>query len=127
MGFQHGQPPVRPSFDPQNAPQGTENIDDLVVLEPEYVGQQDEDPKMNMQPNNNNNNYENGVENSGHQPYNDDLDIIPDANPLPNNVDHWMRRSTRIRRNVSRFGLSLHYIMLTDEGEPLTYKEAKAS
>ena len=37
-----------------------------------------------------------------------------------------MRCSTRIRRTVSRFDASLHYIMLTDEGEPLTYKEAKA-
>ena len=49
-----------------------------------------------------------------------------DLDPLPDNMDHWVRRSTRIRRNVSRFDPSLHYIMLTDEGEPLTYKEAKA-
>ena len=94
-----------------------------MVLEPEDDGQQDEDPEGNMQPSNN---AENGAENNGQQPNNDDLDIPPDANPLPNNVDHWVRRSTRIRRNVSRFDPSLHYIMLTDEGEPLTYKEAKA-
>ena len=94
----------------------TENIDHLVVLEPEDVGQQDEDPEENMQPNKN---VENGAENNGQQPNND-------ADPLPNNVDHWARRSTRVRRNVSRFDPSLHYIMLTDEGEPLTYNEAKA-
>ena len=83
-----------------------------------------------MQPNNN-------AQNNGQEPNNvdhwvrrstsvDDLDIPPDGDPLPNNVDHWVRRSTSIRRNVSRFDPSLHYIMLIDEGEPLTYKEAKA-
>ena len=51
--FQHHQPPTRPSFDHQDVPQRTENIDQPVVLEPEDDGQQDEDPDGNMQPSNN--------------------------------------------------------------------------
>ncbi|KAH7447145.1 hypothetical protein KP509_01G093500 [Ceratopteris richardii] len=101
----------------------TENVDDPVVFEPKDVGQQNEAPEGNMQPNNN---AENGAGNNGQQPNNNDLIIPPDVDPLPDNVDHWVRRSTRLRRNVSRFDPSLHYILLTDEGEPLTYKEAKA-
>ena len=89
-----------------------------MVLKPEDDGQQDDDPEENMQPSNN---AENGAENNGQQPNNDDLDIPPDAEELPNNVDDWVGRSPRIRRNVSRFDPLLHYIMLTDEGEPLTY------
>ena len=51
--------------------------------------------------------------------------VIPrDEEPMPN-VDHWVRRSTRVRRLIQRFDPSLQYIMLSDEGEPLTYKEAK--
>ena len=72
------------------------------------------------------NNVENGVEDNGQHPNNDDLDIPLDVDPLSNNVNHWVRRSTHIRQNVSRFDPLLHYIMLTNEGEPLTYKEAKA-
>ena len=60
--FQRDQPHVRPSFDPEDAPQRTKNIDDPVVLEPEDVGQQDDDPEGNMQPNNN-------AENNGQHPY----------------------------------------------------------
>ncbi|MCO5546836.1 hypothetical protein L7F22_000273 [Adiantum nelumboides] len=59
------------------------------------------------------------------RPIVDDFIMLPDVDPLPDNVDHWVRRSTRPRRTVSRYDPSLHYIMLTDEGEPLTYKEAK--
>ncbi|MCO5575998.1 hypothetical protein L7F22_029805 [Adiantum nelumboides] len=39
--------------------------------------------------------------------------------------DHWVRRSTRQRRQPERFQPSLDCILLTDEGEPLTYKEAQ--
>ena len=56
---------------------------------------------------------------------NDDVNVPPDVDPLPNNVDRWVRTSTRPRRQVYRYDLSIHYIMLSDEGEPLTYKEAK--
>ncbi|MCO5557622.1 hypothetical protein L7F22_011188 [Adiantum nelumboides] len=59
------------------------------------------------------------------QPIVDDFIMPPDVDPLPDNVDHWVRRSIRPRRTVSRYDPSLQYIMLTDEGEPLTYKEAK--
>ncbi|KAH7366107.1 hypothetical protein KP509_18G063600 [Ceratopteris richardii] len=91
-------------------------------FEPEDNGQQDEAPEGHMQLDNDD---ENCAGSNGQQPNNDDLVIPPDVNPLPDNVDHWVRRSTRPRRNVSRFDPSSHYIMLTDEGEPLTYKEAK--
>ncbi|MCO5611606.1 hypothetical protein L7F22_065860 [Adiantum nelumboides] len=50
-----------------------------------------------------------------------------DVEPLPENVDHWVRRSTRLRKQPQRFNPSLHHVMLSDEGEPLTYKEAKSS
>ena len=50
------QPHVRSTFDHQDPPQRTENIDHPMVMEPEDVGQQDEDPKRNMQPNNNDGN-----------------------------------------------------------------------
>ena len=75
-----------------------------------------------MQPNNN---VKNGAENDVQQPINDDFVIPLDVDPLPDNVDHWVRRSTRPRWNVSRYDPSLHYIMLTHEGKPLTYREAK--
>ena len=58
--FDH--PLVRPSFDHHDTPQRTENIDHLVIFEPEDVGQQDDDPEGNMQPNNN-------AENNGQHPY----------------------------------------------------------
>ena len=60
-----------------------------------------------------------------HQPINDDVVIPPDVDPMPKRVDHWVRRSTRLRRPVQRYDPSLQYIMLTDEGEPLTFREAK--
>ena len=69
-----------------------------MVLEPEDVGQQEEDPEGNMQANNN---VENGAENNGQWPNNDDLDIPPDADLLSNNVDHWVRRCREVE--VSRY------------------------
>ncbi|MCO5610248.1 hypothetical protein L7F22_064484 [Adiantum nelumboides] len=106
----------------QDAPHMAENDDGPVVFEPDDVGQQIEAPEGHLQPQNN---AENGAENDVQQPIVDDFIIPPDVDPLPDNVDHWVRRSTRPRRTVSRYDLSLHYIMLTVEGEPLTYKEAK--
>ncbi|KAH7315351.1 hypothetical protein KP509_21G045900 [Ceratopteris richardii] len=96
-----------------------ENVDNPVVFEPDDVGQQEEAPEGHMQPRNN-------AENDEQHHVNNDFIIPPDVDPLPENVDHWVRRSTCIRHNVSRYDPSLHYIMLTDEGEPLTYREAKA-
>ena len=37
--FQHDQPPIRPIFDPQDAPRMAENVDNPVVFEPDDVGQ----------------------------------------------------------------------------------------
>ena len=68
---------------------------------------------------------ENRAVNDGQQPINEDLVIPPDVEPMPVDVDHWVRRSTRVRRLIQRFDPSLQYVMLSDEGEPLTYKEAK--
>ncbi len=121
--FQHDQPPVRPISDPQDAPHMAENVNNPVFFEPDDVGQQNEAPEGHVQPNVN---AENGAENDGQQPIHEHFDVPPDVDPLPEHVDHWVRRSTRPRRTVSRYEPSLHYIMLTDEGEPLTYKEAKS-
>ena len=60
------------------------------------------------------------------QPLNADFDVPLDVEPVPDNVDHWVRTSTRVRRLIQRFESSMHYVLLSDEGEPLTYKEAKA-
>ncbi|MCO5614561.1 hypothetical protein L7F22_068844 [Adiantum nelumboides] len=116
--FQHDQPPIRPTFNPHDAPHMAENDDEPVVFEPDDVGQQIEALEGHLQPQNN-------AENDVQQPIVDDFIMPPDVDPLPDNVDHWVRRSTRPRRTVSRYDPSLHYIMLTDEGEPLTNKEAK--
>ncbi|MCO5576700.1 hypothetical protein L7F22_030515 [Adiantum nelumboides] len=99
-----------------------ENDDEPVVFESDDVGQQIEAPEGHLQPQNN---VENGAENDVQQPIVDDFTMPPDVEPLPDNVDHWVRRSTRPKQTMSRYDPSLHYIMLADEGEPLTYKEAK--
>ncbi|MCO5587876.1 hypothetical protein L7F22_041828 [Adiantum nelumboides] len=89
-----------------------ENVDDPVVFELDEVGQQIEAPEGHLQPRNN---AENGAENDVHQPIVDDFIMPPDVDPLPDNVDHWVRRSTRPSRTVSRYDPSLHYIMLQEE------------
>ena len=53
------------------------------------------------------------------------INVLLDVDPLPDKVNHWVRRSTCPRRQVNRYETSTHYIMLSYEGEPLTYKEAK--
>ncbi|KAH7423219.1 hypothetical protein KP509_12G044600 [Ceratopteris richardii] len=94
-----------------------------VVIEPDDAGQQNDDPEGHMQPPIH---AENRAGNDVQQPINNGhVDIPPDVDPLPDNVDHWVRRSTRARRPMNRYDPSIHYIMLSDEGEPLTYKEAK--
>ena len=50
-------------------------------------------------------------------------DIPLDLEPIPDNVDHWVRKSTRLRRPTQRYDPSLHQIVITDEGEPLTLKD----
>ena len=62
---------------------------------------------------------ENRAGNDVQQPINnEDVNVPPDVDPLPDNVDHWVRRSTRPKRLVNRYDPSIHYIMLSDEGEP---------
>ena len=52
-------------------------------------------------------------------------DIPLDLEPSPDNADHWVRRSTRLRHPTQRYDPSLHQILLTDEGEPLPLKESR--
>ena len=49
-------------------------------------------------------------------------DIPLDLEPI---ADHRVRTSTRLRRPTLRYDPSLHQILLTDEGETLTLKEAR--
>ena len=39
-------------------------------------------------------------------------------------TDHFVRRSRRVTRKPDRFDPSLHFLLLTDEGEPESYSEA---
>ena len=101
-----------------------ENDNEPVVFEPEDVGQQNEALERHMHPPIR---VEIRAGNDVQQSINDDDVVIPpDVDPLLENVDHWVRRSTRPRRPVVRYGPSLHYVMLSNEGELLTYKEAKS-
>ena len=52
-------------------------------------------------------------------------DIPSDLELIPANVDHRVRRSTQLRCPTQRDDPSLHQILLTYEGEPLTLKEAR--
>ena len=48
---------------------------------------------------------ENRAGNDVQQPINnEDVSVPPDVDPLPDNVDHWVRRSTRRRRQSIRQG-----------------------
>ncbi|MCO5594134.1 hypothetical protein L7F22_048155 [Adiantum nelumboides] len=93
--FSMTQPPVGPIFNPQDAPHMAENDDEPVVFDPDDVGQQIEAPEGHLQPRNN---AENGAENDVQQPIVDDFIMPPDVDPLPDNVDHWVRRFTCPRR-----------------------------
>ena len=52
-------------------------------------------------------------------------DIPSDLELIPANVDHRVRRSTQLRCPTQRDDPSLHQILLANEGEPLTLKEAR--
>ena len=53
-------------------------------------------------------------------------EAIPlDLEPIPDIVIHWVRRPTWLRCPTQRYDPSLHQILLTYEGEPLTLKEAR--
>ena len=41
------------------------------------------------------------------------------------NVDHWLKSSTRLRRSLQSYNLSLEYMILTNEDEPVTLKEVR--
>ena len=58
---------------------------------------------------------------------NEDVNTPHDVDPSPYNLDYWVRRSTGPKRQVNRYHPSMHYIMLSDEGEPLTNKEVGVS
>lgn len=57
------------------------------------------------------------------QPNNDVINILDDEDVLNDDVDHGLRRSMRVRRVPQRLR---DYVLLTDEGESLTYKEAQS-
>ncbi|MCO5605139.1 hypothetical protein L7F22_059319 [Adiantum nelumboides] len=65
-------------------------------------------------------------DNAENQALIDGVHIPDDVGPLLINVDHWGRRSTRVTRQPERFQRSMDSILLTDEGEPLTFKEAQS-
>ncbi|KAH7300681.1 hypothetical protein KP509_24G074300 [Ceratopteris richardii] len=57
---------------------------------------------------------ENGAGNDVQQPINnEEVDAPLDVNPLPENVDHWVRTSTRLRRSMNRYEplCTLHYVI----------------
>ena len=67
-----------------------------------------------------------GLEMMYNSPLTMNMSNVPsDVYPLLDNVDDWVRRSTCPCKQVNRYDPSIHCIMLSDEGEPLTYKEAK--
>ena len=110
-------------MNPWDAPRLAGNNKEPVVIEPDDVEQQNDAPDEHMQPPIH---AENRAGNNVQQPINnEDVDVPPDVDPLPDNVDYWVRRSTCLGRQVNRYDTLIHYIMLSDEGEPLTYKEAK--
>ena len=58
------------------------------------------------------------------QPKNAETDSPLNVELFPENIDHWVHRSNRLRSQVYGYDPSLHYVILSGEGEPLTYKEA---
>ena len=43
----------------------------------------------------------------------EDFEVLPNLNPMLDNLDHWLR-SIRLRRSLQSYDPTLHYIMLTD-------------
>ena len=105
--FQHVQPPINGEKDAQDAPQRAENHNQPIVIGPDDVGQPLDAPENDVQPREH---AENRAVNDGLHPINDDLVIPPDVERVTDDVDHWVRRSTRVRRLIQRFDPSLQYI-----------------
>ena len=42
--------------------------------------------------------------------------VPPDVDPMFDDVDHWVRKTTRLMRPLERYDPSLQFIMLTNEG-----------
>lgn len=117
--FQPLVPPIDVEKEPHDALPQAEIDNQPVNLEPEEVGHDFDAPNEDGQPP--------GLAENDFQQHDGAENVLPpDVEPLPENVDHWVRRSTRMRRQPQRFNPSLDHVMLTDEGEPLTYKEAKS-
>ncbi|MCO5589501.1 hypothetical protein L7F22_043468 [Adiantum nelumboides] len=117
--FQPLLPPIDVEKEPHDALPQAEIDNQPVNLEPEEVGHDLDAPNEDGQP-------PVMAENEFQQHEHAENELPPDVEPVPENVDHWVRRSTRVRRMIHRYEPSFHYVMLTDEGEPLTYKEAKS-
>ena len=52
------------------------------------------------------------------------IHVVPQDGAGSNTPPVVLRKSTRSVRAPDRYSLSLDYILLTDSGEPLSYKEA---
>ena len=92
--------------------------------EPDDVGQQNDALDGHMQPPIH---AENRAGNDVQQLINnEDVNVPPDVNPLLDNVDHWVRRPTGLRRPLQRYNSSLQYIMLAKGVEALILKEARS-
>ena len=52
------------------------------------------------------------------------IHVVPQDGVGPSTLPTILRRSTRSVRSPDRYSLSLDYILLTDSGEPESYKEA---
>ena len=126
--FQQLQPSTKSENKPHDAIPKVEYDGQPVIFEPEEVGQQRDAHEDIGQRDEGTEEQNIDVEqHAGHglqQPESAENDFPPDLEPIPENTDHWVRRSNRSRRQIYRYDPSLHYVMLSDEGEPLTYKEA---
>lgn len=125
--FQHDQPAIQQPLAEDSVPFDAENEQQPIVLQPEDNGQQiDAQDGIGQQEEH----VENRLQQQGngeYQPPGDGVHIPEDVGPLLDSRDHWVRRSTRVRRQQpQRFQPSLDCIPLIDEGEPLTFREVQS-
>ena len=120
--FQQNQPAIQPRLAEKLVPFNAENEQQPIVQLPEEDGQQI-DAQNGLIPHDQL--AENELQQRDNveiQPPIDGVHIPNDVDPLPVNVDHWVRRSTRVRRQPERFQPSIDCIFLTDEGSLLHTK-----
>lgn len=89
--FQPLVPPIDAETEPHDALPQAEIDNQPVNLEPEEVGNDFDAPNEDGQP-------PALAENDFQQHEQAEDELPPDVEPLPENADHWVRRSTRVRR-----------------------------